>query len=120
MPEQNKILIVDDEKIIRDFLSDVLNDYPLSLAENGKEAIEKLQQENYRLIITDLKMPEVGGIQVVKAVKKMNPNVCVIVITGYASLETEIECTKLGVTDYIKKPFTVERIRKAVKNVWEK
>jgi DNA-binding NtrC family response regulator len=87
---------------------------------NGLDGIERIQNDRYDLIIVDLVMPKIGGLDVLKYAKKENPDVLVIIITGYASLETAIMAVKEGAYDYIRKPCKLEEIRIVVDNAIEK
>ena len=111
-----KILIVDDEEIIRNFLYDFLVEegYPPDLASDGDEAIEKIKNFDYDLVVTDMKMPNVSGIEVLKAAKLKNPKSNVIVITGYSSMENRKECLKWGASAYLAKPFQLSEFREII------
>lgn len=113
-----RILVVDDEEIMRAFLKEVLADqgYEIDLAASGREAVEKMSASQYDVIITDIVMPELDGLGVVAAAKKLPYDVDVVVMTGYASMETAVESMKLGATDYITKPFNIDQIRIIVSN----
>jgi DNA-binding NtrC family response regulator len=110
------ILVVDDEPVIRVGLSRTLegNTFTVDCASNGHLAIEMLQQKEYDLIITDLKMPGMSGFEVLAAVKTLQPDVPVIMITGFATVETAVEAMKSGAVDYIVKPFTPDQILEKV------
>ena len=112
------ILVVDDEEIMRAFLQEVLSDegYKVDLAVSGRDAVEKMGQRQYDIIITDIVMPELDGLGVVSAAKDLPYDVDVVVMTGYASMETAVESMKLGATDYITKPFNIDQIRIIVSN----
>lgn len=116
MAESGKqsILIVDDEEIIRDFLSEVLEDYDIELACDGDEAIAKLKDRKYDLVITDLRMPKVPGEEVVKASKELNPKGKVIVISGYSSLYTVSQSVNNGACAFLSKPFSIKELIQAV------
>ena len=107
-----KILAVDDEAIILDSFRKilVLAGYCIDTVENGKEAIGLIQNHDYDFVFTDLKMPEMDGLDVTKAVKHLRPDIDVIVITGYASIETAVETMKFGAMDYVQKPFTEDEL----------
>jgi len=126
MPEttnqQINILIVDDETSVADILKDCVSDTGRSVdaCYNGLDGIEYIQNNHYDLIIVDLVMPKIGGLDVLKYAKKENPDVLVIIITGYASLETAITAVKEGAYDYIRKPCKLEEIRIVVDNAIEK
>lgn len=110
------ILIVDDEEIIRDFLTEVLEDYHIEVACDGDEAIQKLKQKKYDLVITDLRMPKVPGEEVVKASREINPNTKVIVISGYSSLYTVSQSVNNGACAFLSKPFSIKELIQAVDN----
>jgi DNA-binding NtrC family response regulator len=119
---QIKILIVDDDNTVADVLKDLLSDEGRSVyvCYDGSVAIESIQKYSYDLIIADLVMPGVGGLEVLKFAKKSNPDAIVIIITGYASLETAIMAIKEGAYDYIRKPCKLEEIRISVENAIDK
>lgn len=126
MPEatnqQIKILIVDDETPVADILKDCISDKERSVdvCYDGLDGIDHIQNNVYDLIIVDLVMPKVGGLDVLKYAKKANPDVLVVIITGHASLETAIMAVKEGAYDYIRKPFKLEEIRIVVDNAADK
>jgi DNA-binding NtrC family response regulator len=109
-----KLLIVDDEEVMRDFLLEVFASHGPIGAKNGEEALEVIKQHPVSLIITDLKMPKMDGLELLQKVREFNQEIRVIVITGYASLETASECIKLGAADFLKKPFSIAQIRESV------
>jgi len=113
-----RVLIVDDEEIMREFLREVLGDdgYAIELACSGREAVEKMSASQYDVVVTDIVMPELDGLGVVAAAKKLPYDVDVIVMTGYASMDTAVESMKLGARDYITKPFNIDQIRIIVSN----
>ncbi len=117
-----RILIAEDEKNIGDLLSELLDkeDREITLVQNGLEAIGKLKDRPYDLLITDLMMPEVDGMEVLHEAKKLHPDIMVIIITGYASLETAIQAVKEGAYDYLRKPFRLEELKISVDNACEK
>jgi len=117
-----KILIAEDEKNIGDLLTELLEqeDREITLVQNGLEALGKLKEERYDLLITDLMMPEVDGMEVLHQAKKLHPEIMVIIITGYASLETAIQAVKEGAYDYLRKPFRLEELKISVDNACEK
>lgn len=119
---QIKILIIDDEKAVADILKDFLSDKDRSIdvCYDGLTGIECIQNNFYDLIIVDLVMPRVGGLEVLKYARKTNPDVLVIIITGHASLETAVMAIKEGAYDYIRKPCKLEEIRIVVENAIEK
>ncbi len=118
--EKSRILIVDDEKAIRTSLSDFLggSGYDVAAVENGYKAIEKVKDEDWDLALVDLKMPGLDGLAVLREIINIKPHLLVMIITGYATIESAVEAMKEGATDYIMKPFApdelVIRIEKAL------
>lgn len=119
--EQIRILIVDDEAVIRDGLKRILNRerFMVETCASGYRAIELLNEQEFDLIVTDLKMPGMNGIEVLKAVATLQPGVPVIMITGYATVETAVEAMKNGAVDYITKPFAPEQFLEKVEHALE-
>ena len=117
-----KILIVDDEPGVVEIISEILEveGYRIEATTDPKEGLKFIEKTNYNLIITDLKMPEVDGIEITKAAKNKNKETDVIVITGYASLESAISALRQNVYDYILKPFNISEILLTVEKVFEK
>jgi CheY-like chemotaxis protein len=103
-----RILCVDDEPVILDSFRKilVLDGYSVDTVQTGQEALGLIQTHHYDFVFTDLRMPEMDGVDVVKSVKHMRPDIDVIIITGYATVETAVECMKFGAMDYVQKPFT--------------
>ncbi|MBW2122457.1 MAG: response regulator [Deltaproteobacteria bacterium] len=116
------ILLVDDYIPSRNVLQEFLegDSFSIVTAENGLEAIHAIGENRFDLVITDLKMPGPNGIEVLKRARQANPDVQVIIITGYASLETAIEAVKEGAYDYITRPFKLDEMRVVVENACEK
>ncbi|MFA6433917.1 MAG: response regulator [Elusimicrobiales bacterium] len=112
MKDQVKILVVDDEPGIRDLLSYELSshDYTVITAENGEEALEKARKDNFNLVISDVKMPRLGGLEMLEAMKKINPDIEVIMSTGYGTIETAVSAMKMGAYDFVQKPFDLNEI----------
>ena len=107
-----KILCVDDEPIILDSFRKilVLDGYSVDTVENGREALNLIKTHHYDFLFTDLKMPEMDGVEVTNAVKHLRPDIDVIIITGYASIDTAVETMKIGAMDYVEKPFTEDEL----------
>jgi len=120
--ETLQILVVEDSKPLREMLAHVLKDdgSQVESARDGKEALDKYYGAAYDLIITDLNMPEVTGIELIKKIREQDDLVEFIIITGYASLESAVDAIKAGAFDYIIKPFKVEELKVAVRNVRDK
>jgi CheY-like chemotaxis protein len=107
-----KILCVDDEAVILDSFRKilVLDGYCVDTIETGKEALGLIQNHSYDFLFTDLKMPEMDGVEVTKSAKHLRPDIDVVIITGYATVETAVECMKFGAMDYVQKPFTEDEL----------
>lgn len=114
MRQPAQILIVDDEEIIRDFVSEVLEEYQIAHAVDGQDAIDKIPELLPDLIITDIKMPVLGGNEVIKFSKRFDAKIPVIVITGYTSLDIANECVRMGADGFLSKPFTIAQLRSEV------
>jgi DNA-binding NtrC family response regulator len=110
---QESILIVDDDEKIREFLSDVLLEegYEITIAEDGEKAINILRTRDFQLVLTDLMMPKVNGLEVIKEYQRLYSHGVGIVITGYGSIESAVEAMKVGAYDYVTKPFRVDEIK---------
>ncbi|MEW5796152.1 MAG: response regulator [Candidatus Zixiibacteriota bacterium] len=115
----HSILIVDDEEIIRDFLSEVLEEYDVAVACDGDQAIARLKERQFDLVITDLRMPKVPGQEVVKAARELHPNTKVIVISGYSSLHTVSQSVSHGACAFLAKPFSIKELMQAVSDALE-
>jgi two-component system, NtrC family, response regulator PilR len=117
-----RVLIVDDEKSMRDLLSITLEKegYDVSSATGGEPAIEMLHRDSVDVVITDLRMPKVDGLQVLRAAKEISPDTTVIMITAVASTESAVEAMKLGAYDYITKPFKLDEVNLIVRNALER
>lgn len=120
--EPVRILIVDDDAAIADILRDVVahEGREVRVCYDGLSAVEHLQIAPYDLLILDLMLPGVEGLEVFKIAKRVNPDVLVIIITGYATLETAIAAIKEGAYDFIQKPFKLDAFRITVGNAVEK
>jgi diguanylate cyclase (GGDEF)-like protein len=117
-----RILVVDDEEVVCRFLESLLTrvGHQVQTCLSGREAIAKLREGSVDLVITDLKMPAVDGLSVLREAKQLDPFCEVIIITAYGSVESAVEVMKLGAYDYIAKPFNIEHVRVVVDKAIEK
>ena len=117
-----RILLVDDEKNLLEFLNIMLTQegYNVTVAYGGREAIDILHKNEFDVVITDIKMPRVNGLEVLKFIKENSPDTIVIMITAFASHETAVEAMKAGAYDYITKPFNNDQIKLVIKKAVEK
>ena len=118
----NRILVVDDEEIVRNLLERTLGGkgYAVETVEDGNAALEKVKKDSFNLLITDLKMPKISGIDVLRELKKTNPYVEVIIITGYPTIDSAVEAIKIGAFDFICKPFDMQAIISTIERSLEK
>lgn len=117
-----QILVVDDEKNIRETLCQALETLPVEVkaASSGKEALEMLQEESFALILLDLKMPGIDGMEVLRQVRTFQPEIRIIIISAHGTVESAVEVMKLGAVDFIQKPFTPQEIRQLVQRVLDR
>jgi DNA-binding NtrC family response regulator len=115
----NKILVVDDEEIVRMSCERTLSPagYEVSVAAGGREGIELLEKNTYGLVLLDLKMPDMDGIEVLNRIQKSWPATKVVMITGYSTVDTAVQALRLGAVNFIEKPFTPDTLLKAVDEV---
>jgi len=117
-----RVLVIDDEQDIRDGSERILTRIGLQVfkAPRGDEGLKILETKGASIVLLDLKMPGMDGIEVLERIRKMDESILVIVITGYATVETAIEAMKLGAYDFISKPFEPDQLRIVVNRAWEK
>jgi DNA-binding NtrC family response regulator len=119
---QPRILVVDDEMIVCESCQRILEEegYEIEISLSGTEAFQKMKENSFDIVITDLKMPGIDGMEVLQTLRKDYPDVIVIMITGFSTVETAVEAMKLGAFDYISKPFTPDEVSIVVKKALEK
>ena len=108
-----RVLIVDDEEIMQDVMRDILSEsgYAVDIAENGQVALDKVESAVYDLVFADIRMPVMDGIEFLRMAKVQKPELDIVMMTGYASVDVAVEAMKLGAFDFITKPFNLEHIR---------
>jgi two-component system response regulator PilR (NtrC family) len=118
----SKILVVDDERSMRELLAIVLKreGHDVLLADNGRSAVELLEKEQIELLISDIRMPDMSGVEVLGAAQRLNPDIIGIMITAYASTDTAVEALRLGAYDYVSKPFNVDELKLKVRKALER
>ena len=116
-----RILVIDDEVLLRNFLQETLKrkNYDVHIAESGESGLSKFKENNFDLVITDMKMPDMTGIDVLKTIKTLSPQTVVIVITAYGSVENAVEAMRLGAFNYLIKPFTPDTIEAMIEKAKE-
>lgn len=122
MRKQKKILIVEDEKVIREFLSKLLVslNYQVDSACDGLEAIKKIEKNEYSIILSDVKMPNMDGVELLKKVKEINKKIEVILITGFPNIEDAEKSIQLGAYAYTKKPIKIKNLIKLLDGIFKK
>src|SRR5690349_18068269 len=120
--ESPLILVVDDERVIREILADFLamEGFNVRTAEDGKAALTELSRARYDLVLSDLKMPNMGGIELLEAIERHTPGIVTIIMTGFGTVETAIDAMKRGAYDYIMKPFKMEEVVHTVRRGLER
>jgi len=114
--EKNKALVIDDEQIVLDSVSQILTDenYKVDVSLSGREGLNQAIEKEYDIVLTDIRMPDIGGMRVLRDVKRARPSLPVIIMTGYASVKSAVQAMKLGAADYLEKPFEPDQLLKAV------
>lgn len=122
MGTPKRVLVVDDERVIREILADFLSmeGFWVRTAEDGSAALIELSKHPYDLVLTDLKMPNMGGMELLSAIQRHTPHVVTVIMTGFGTVETAIDAMKHGAYDYILKPFKVEEVVHVIKRGLEK
>ena len=120
--EKFKILITDDDMDLRELLTEAVKNwgYVVSVARDGDEALRKLRMERFDIVITDLMMPGMDGLALLQKIKDLDKEVLVIIITGYATIETAVKAIESGAYDYIAKPFRLDELMIVIKNACER
>jgi DNA-binding NtrC family response regulator len=116
------ILVVDDERIVRESLRDWLSDagYTVHAAAGGQEALEIMESNDVLILVADLKMPGMDGIELMKKARELQPGICTIIMTAYATISTALQAMREGAYDYIEKPFCPEKMENLMANVMER
>jgi len=119
MKREVKILVVDDEEIVRNSLHDWLREdgYTVEAAEDGFKALEKIKENPWDIVLVDLKMPRMDGLELMERIKEIKPEIQIVIITAYATVHTAVEAIKKGAYDYLVKPFNPEEISLLIKRL---
>ena len=117
-----KILIVDEERSIRNTLKDILEveSYQVDVVESGIEALELIKENNYDVVFSDIKMPQMDGVELLQKIKVNNPEAPIIMISGHGTIETAVDCIKKGAYDFIEKPIDLNRLLIVVRNALDR
>ncbi|MGB2770121.1 MAG: response regulator [Candidatus Zixiibacteriota bacterium] len=116
-----RILVVDDELFVRELLLEFLSSegYEVSLADSGEKAVKLMQSEPADVVLVDLKMPGIDGIETLRQIKKTAPNTLSIVMTGYPTIDSSIEALRCGAYDYVVKPFKLNNLKSSIEKALE-
>jgi DNA-binding NtrC family response regulator len=114
--EKKKALVIDDEQIVLDSVSQILVDdnYEVDVSLSGREGLDWAIERPYDIVLTDIRMPDIGGMRVLRDIKRVKSSLPVVIITGYATTKSAVQAMKLGAADYIEKPFEPEQLLDAV------
>src|SRR6187397_1289770 len=120
--DRPRVLVVDDEKFIRDIIADFLGmeGYIVRTAEDGSSAVSELERARYDSVISDLKMPKMGGLDLLREVARTHPDTLTVIMTGFGTVETAIDAMKRGAYDYVLKPFKLDEVVHVVQRGIEK
>jgi len=119
--ETHKALVIDDEQIVLDSVSKILTgeNYEVDVSLRGRKGLESAIQKDYDIVLTDIRMPDIGGMRVLRDIRRAKPSLPVVIITGYATVRSAVQAMKLGAADYLEKPFTPDQLLKAVASALE-
>jgi two-component system, OmpR family, response regulator len=122
LPAQVEILIVDDDKEICEYMETFLarDGFLVKTLNNPLEAVDEVRTGRYHIVVLDLMMPKIDGIEVLKQIRKIDSDIAVVIFTGYPSLESAVSSMKLDAVDYIKKPFNPEEFREVIDRVMKR
>ena len=111
-----KVLVIDDKQIVLDSVRKILTaeSYEVDTSLSARQGLDWAIQKQYDVVLTDIRMPEIGGMRILRDIKRAKPSLPVILITGYATVQSAVQAMKLGATDYLEKPFTPEQMVEAV------
>jgi DNA-binding NtrC family response regulator len=114
--KKKTVLVIDDEQIVLDSVSAMLTDegYEVDTTLNSRQGLDWAMERPYDVLLTDIRMPDIGGLRVLRDVKRVKPSLPVVIITGYATVKLAVQATKLGAVDIVEKPFEPEELLKAL------
>jgi len=118
---QRRVLAIDDEQIVLDSVRRILSEENCTVDTtlNGREGIQWATQRNYDLVLTDVRMPDLSGKIVLREIKRLKPVLPVVIVSGYATVSSAIQCMRLGAAHVLEKPFTPEELSQVVQSVWK-
>jgi DNA-binding NtrC family response regulator len=113
------ILVIEDDTTMRNGLVEILKEagYNVDSAENGQKGLEKIREKDYDIVLTDLIMPVMGGMELLRNIKHFKPGTSVIIITAFGTIENAVEAIKVGASDYITKPFKIDEVQTKIRKI---
>jgi DNA-binding NtrC family response regulator len=120
--EKKRVLAIDDEQIVLDSVTRILkaDDFEVDTSPSSRQGLAWAMSRDYDLVLTDIRMPEIGGMRILRDVKRVKPALPVVIFTGYATVQSAVQAMKLGAADYIEKPFTPDMLSTTVKKALER
>ncbi len=120
--ERKKVLVIDDEQIVLDSVKKILTaeNFDIDTAISSREGLDWAMNRQYDLVLTDIRMPEIGGMRILRDIKRSKPAVPIVIFTGYATVQSAVQAMKLGAADYVEKPFTPDMLVTSVRKALEK
>jgi DNA-binding NtrC family response regulator len=120
--EKKRVLAIDDEQIVLDSVKKILSseNFEIDTASSSRQGLAWAMSREYELVLTDIRMPEIGGMRILRDIKRVKPSLPVVIFTGYATVQSAVQAMKLGAADYIEKPFTPDMLLTTVKKALEK
>jgi DNA-binding NtrC family response regulator len=117
-----KVLVIDDEQIVLNSVKKILGqgEYEVEATLSGRQGLECALSKDYDIVLTDVRMPDMGGMLILRDIRKVKPSMPVIIITGYANVQSAMQAMKLGAAEYLEKPFTPDQLLKAVKTALDR
>jgi DNA-binding NtrC family response regulator len=114
--EKKRVLVIDDERIVLDSITKILKgeDFEVEVTLSGRQGLEWALSKEYDIVLTDLRMPDIGGMRVLRDVKRAKPAMPVVMITGFGSVQSAVQAMKLGAAEYLEKPFDPETLVKVI------
>ncbi len=119
--ENQKALVIDDEQIVLDSVKKILSkeNYEVTGSITSKGGLEMALKNDYDIVFTDIRMPEIGGMRILRDIKRRKPSIPVVIITGYATVRSAVQAMRLGATNYLEKPFTPEELIAAAHSAFD-
>ena len=114
--QKKKVLVIDDERIVLDSITKILKEenFTVDVFMSGRQGLAAATQDDYDLVLTDLRMPDIGGMRILRDVKRLKPAVPVVMITGFGTVKSAVQAMKLGAAEYLEKPFSPDQLVKTV------